>query len=267
MHVAGLKPRCCPGRAPSAGFREESIFLPFPTFWFMALSAIFKVSRVVSSILSLFYYHIAFSVTVKPFPAFLLKGHLSLHLESIGIIQHNLITSAKSHLPYKVTLSFQGLEFGCLWVHYSAYHTWQWWLFSHDQSQHLIWCPLPLPQTIYVSHAGLLSYVQKAFHISSPHLYSWLFLCLDQKFFLAPWFLALPVYPSWNKFLWSVCGFCSPVYLWLCKVLIGFPATLYTPYMRGLSPHKTHFLLFTWGAFSKWHIHYFHGNDRTGEGF
>lgn len=87
----------------------------FPLLWFMALSAIFKVSRVVSSILSLFFYHIAFSVTVKPSPAFLLKGHLSLHLESIGIIQHNLITSAKSHLPYKVILSFQGLEFGCLW--------------------------------------------------------------------------------------------------------------------------------------------------------
>ena len=55
----------------------------FPLLWFMALSAIFKVSRVVSSILSLFFYHIAFSVTVKPSPAFLLKGHLWLYLWSI----------------------------------------------------------------------------------------------------------------------------------------------------------------------------------------
>lgn len=124
--IALADPKPFPLYAPEENlfpyFFHSYTWIPF-ILWLMALSTIFKASSVASSIDSLFHLHIVFSSTLKPPSAFLSKGNLWLHLGSTGTSQVHLIISAKSHLPYKVTFNFHGLEFGYLWGHYlNSFH-------------------------------------------------------------------------------------------------------------------------------------------------
>lgn len=253
MHVSGPKPRCCPGHVPSCRLQRRICFLTFPIS--LAPSTIFKVSRVLSSILSLFYRHIAFSVTRKPPPAFLLKGHLSLHLGSIGIIQYNLITSAlitsaKSHLLRKVALRLQGLEFGYLWGHYSAYHTWRWWmmaLFSWPKSTSNS-VPSSPPQTICISQRGCSVLFKKFFiflHCVFTHdfLFVW-----ARNASLPPWSLPSPFTPAGTKSSEE----CAVSVVWFtCSCVRGFLTSLLScmlPPCKVSPLQMIHFLPFTWGA-------------------
>lgn len=254
------------GMRPLAGFREGSVFSPFPIS--LAPSTISKVSRVLSSILSLFYCHIAFSVTRTPPPAFLLKGHPSLHLGSSGIIQYNLITSAKSHLLHKVTLRLQGLEFGYLWGHYSAYHTWRWWmmaLFSWPKSTSNS-VPSSPPQTICISQRGCSVLFKKFFiFLHCVFTHDFLFVWAGNAS-LPPWSLPSPFTPAGT----NSSEVCAVSVVWFtCGCVRGFLASLLNCMLPPckVSPPQNPLPAFHMGSFGKWHINYFHRNDRTGEGF